>query len=345
LIFTNPIKFFDDTISTGTAYDTPELNARVHMRFLESVRTGLSGTYIDLLDPLIPYATDFNGFFYNLVKGSWNVLDITTDVTESVSFSGTLDMAIRYIGGAEIKDLDSADLALRALVSGRHTARTVIHLLPGFDTTTSGSDELVDTWYGLNGINGTSTGTSRPIQTGLGADFDGSNDYIEVAHNSNQLLTTGGTLMAWIYPDGYGSGGGTDGTNGGRVFDKSTASNSSGGYHVAIRTTNQVTLRINGGGTVNSGSNTVPFGAWTHIAIVFNSSGNGQWYINGVSTGSGTSGVASGITTTNALQLGARAGTTLQAFDGRIALPLVTSEQYTASALLDYVNRTKDLPL
>ena len=343
VIFEQPLGFFDDTINPSTAYDTPELNARVHMRFLESVRTGLSGTYIDLLDPLIPYATDFNGFFYNLVKGSWNVLDITTDVTESVSFSGTLDMAIRYIGGAEIKDLDSADLALRALVAGRHTADTVIHLLPGFDSTTSGSDELVDTWYGLNGVNGTSTGTSRPIQTGLGADFDGSNDFIEIPHNSNQLLTTGGTVMAWIRPDTIPAT--TTFTNNARIIDKTSGSGAADGFQMGVYGSDRLAFRINAGGS-RFVSGVLTTGVWQHVAVVFDASGVPTFYVNGVSVGTTlATGVASGITTTNAIRLGNRSTVTSVPFDGRIALPLVTSQQFTASQMLAYYNSTKDLPL
>jgi hypothetical protein len=337
LHFSHPLRFIDPTVSATVPYDLPWLNARVHLRMRQSLRVGLTGTYLGLLDPMIPYATDYNGYFYNIVKGSWDVLDCVTEIDESISFGGTYDMAVRYVGASEIFDLDRSDVALRPMIWLRKTTSTVLYLLRGFDTTTSGSDELIDTWRGIG--SGTSTGTSRPRLVSGIPDFDGSNDFIEIPHNANQLLTTGGTIMAWIRPDTIPSS--TTQNDGARIIDKTNGLSAQNGYNMLVFGSNRLGFRINNG-TNRAISNVLTTGEWQHIAVTFTDAGDPTFYVNGVSVGTtAATGAASGITTTNAMRIGNRATATDRPFDGLISDVLVSNSQWTASEIASYYAATQ----
>jgi len=56
---------------------------------MEVNRDGIVGGYADIIDPMLPYATDFDSNIYNIVKGSWDALGITTRIDQSFAF-GTL---------------------------------------------------------------------------------------------------------------------------------------------------------------------------------------------------------------------------------------------------------------
>jgi hypothetical protein len=209
-----------------------------------------------------------------------------------------------------------------------------LYLLNGYkDTATA-----INTWYSLYGSDGTSVTTSRPTYTSGFANFDGTNDYIEVAHSASQLLTTGGTLMAWVQVDTQSDG---------AIIDKSDSTIGGNGYNLRVNPVDlRFAFRINAGTIVFSAINSYTIGAWVHVAVVFTSAGASTFYINGaLSSGPTTSASASGITTTNALRVGNRSTATNRPFDGRIGATLVTSEQYTASQMQSYYQNTQGLYL
>src|SRR5699024_7924707 len=60
--------------------------------------------------------------------------------------------------------------------------------------------------------------------SGKALNFDGTNDYVEIAHNANQLLTGGGIITAWFNAGSAGGGGF------GRIVDKSSGVSATGGF-------------------------------------------------------------------------------------------------------------------
>jgi hypothetical protein len=208
----------------------------------------------------------------------------------------------------------------------------VIYLMNGFKVT--GTD--IDKWYSLYGNDGVGTTATRPVLTSTFAGFDGTNDFIELAHSASQLLTTGGTLMAWVKPDGLGA------TNG-RFIDKSDALLGINGYYISTTATNQILFQINSGTILLSSANATPIGQWSHVAVVFTSLGVSTIYANGISVGTGTTGIASGITTTSPLRVGNRALATDRAFGGLIDALFVSAQQLTVTQVLEYYNATASL--
>jgi hypothetical protein len=213
----------------------------------------------------------------------------------------------------------------------------VIYLMNGFKD----SSTLIDKWYNWIGTDGTSTGTSRPTLTSGFSDFDGSNDYVDVAHNANQLLTGGGTLMAWIRVDSQGIG-----TASTALIDKSNGITGNSGWRWGVRGDSfpgGIFFQINSGTVISTPNNSISLNNWFHVAVAFTSGGVLTMYVNGLSVSTGTTGSASGITTTNALRIGNRSGATDRAFDGEIDAPFVSSQQLTASQVLAYYEATRSL--
>jgi len=102
--------------------------------------------------------------------------------------------------------------------------------------------------------------------------FDGTNDYVNVSDSSELRLTTGGTLEAWIHPLGLGGG------DNARIIEKNVAD--ANGYEIRMSATNQVTFKVANTGSISSGTNSVPFNQWSHVAGTFDSSGR-KLYVNG----------------------------------------------------------------
>lgn len=106
--------------------------------------------------------------------------------------------------------------------------------------------------------------------------FDGINDYIEVAHNSQLNISGGISLSLWFNPYNYAASG--------RLIDKTTV-NQSDAYLLDINgaSTNRRVRMIVGG--VSSpqphSKNFIQDSVWFHIVATFDSS-NIRFYVNGV---------------------------------------------------------------
>lgn len=150
---------------------------------------------------------------------------------------------------------------------------------------------------------------------GKAINFDGTDDYVQIPHNANQLLTNGGSISAWIFPRTVGGGGA------GRILDKGESNAAANGFQFYMSTggINSVSFRINGGTVVPAGTNAITFDAWNHVVVTFTSDGTTTFYINGVQSGTPAQTTApSAITTTNPLAIGNRSNATDRAFDGII---------------------------
>jgi hypothetical protein len=146
-------------------------------------------------------------------------------------------------------------------------------------------------------------------------DFRNSTDKCEIPNSAipASAFQSGFVLFGWINPRSVGG-------TAGRIFDKSTATNGSGGFFLAITSANLVQVSTAGSAARSSANNSVPFNRNTHFVSEVLTNGRVTHYINGVLSGTpATSGALSGITTTNPLTIGNRSTATDRAFDGRMA--------------------------
>lgn len=185
------------------------------------------------------------------------------------------------------------------------------------------------------------TGSAEPVKLTdkHGYTFDGVDDYLEVAHNANQLLTGGMTISAWIRPVSGGEGATS---NGGRIVDKSTNTNAVGGFRFNVaNSTNTLRFQVNNGTEIASDTNfDRDSGMWQHVAVTVASDATTTFYIDGVVSGTpGVTGALSGITTTTAMRIGNRAGSDDRTFDGDIARLKIWDSDLTALQVKDLYQR------
>lgn len=180
---------------------------------------------------------------------------------------------------------------------------------------------------------------SEAVWSSSGYEFDGANDHISVAHDSSQLLTTGGTIEAWIKPDTIGGG------STGRIVDKSTGyGQGTNGYAFFTAATNRISFQINGGTQKNSATNSVVFGDGNlyHALATWDATGYVVIYINGVPSGApGISADPAGITTTNVLRLGNLSADPVRGFDGLIGEVRIYNRALTPDEIEQNYNATK----
>jgi hypothetical protein len=209
-----------------------------------------------------------------------------------------------------------------------------------YDGTPYSGDTITD--ISGNALNGTITGaTWTQLTNGAWVlAFDGVDDYIEVAHNANQLLTTGGTILAWIKPYSLGE---NPATEAGRIVDKSTNTTGGNGYSFRMGATNTLRFIINGGTQIFAASGVISnFGTWYHVVATWDAAGYVTIYVNGVQSGtSGISADPAGITTTNAIRIGNRSGATDRTFDGLIGEVSIYNRALSAEEIAQYHNATK----
>jgi len=179
-----------------------------------------------------------------------------------------------------------------------------------------------------NDADGTKAAANEPIEvTGLvgeAQDFDGVDDYIEVAHDASQLLTTGGSIEAWIKPE-------QPEMTWGFIVDKSTDTIGGGGYvFLYDGWTGQLQCILNGGAFINSAD--VPRSMWCYVVATWDNTGHVTIYVNGSPSGTpGISADPTGITTTNALRIGNRSGATDRTFDGAIDEVRISNTELSAA--------------
>jgi len=120
-------------------------------------------------------------------------------------------------------------------------------------------------------------------------DFDGSNDYVSVAHSSDLSISGAMSITAWVNPDSL---------SGFPMFVSKRAS--SGHAYQFYSTGNKLNYN---NGTIAQSSGTISTGAWTHIGVTFDGAGGVTFYINGSSAGT-ASAATTNPTNTQALDLG-----------------------------------------
>lgn len=159
--------------------------------------------------------------------------------------------------------------------------------------------------------------------------FDGADDYVDVPHNSNQLLTEGFTLSAWIFAKSVGE-------VAAKVIDKSNTTTGGAGFDWGVGGSNTMFFRVNGGTSRSSAARSLLFGRWNHVVVTVDAAGVVTHYINGVVSGTpAATGALSGITTTNNLTIGNRTGAQDRTFDGYIDEPTIWSRVLNVQEIVD----------
>lgn len=165
-----------------------------------------------------------------------------------------------------------------------------------------------------------------------GYEFDGTDDYLEVAHDASQLYTR--TIEVWIYPASLGE------SNAGDIFDKSTGTNGRDGYSLRMGSSNRIIFFIDEVGEATPGD-AVTLNAWNHVVATWDVTGHAYLYINGVNVSNDPTSDPVNITTTNAPRVGQRTGHTDQTFDGKISEVRTYDRQLTPDEVLQNYNATK----
>lgn len=144
-------------------------------------------------------------------------------------------------------------------------------------------------------------------------DFNGTDDYVNITGASALRLTDGGTIMAWIEPDGLGGG------SVGRIADKGTTTSATNGFMFYVYANNVLAFRVDAASNnTTSSANAFSLDAWTHVAVVFTAEGR-TLYADGVDvTASGGDETGLPPDVAGDLRIGNRAGATDRAFDGAI---------------------------
>jgi hypothetical protein len=239
---------------------------------LNALIAGVSGavkdTYFNLVSLLLP-GNGTNGAQNNTFLDSGNPAEFTgsisgTTLTVSAVASGTIKVGVGITGTGV-----TAGTTITALGTGSGGTGTY---------TVSASQTVSSTTITSNGFpitrNGDTTqGTFSPFsQTGWGAYFDGSNDYLTTTLAS--AVTSTYTIDFWICPTSVAAG------------DKAilnihtTASNTVG----LVIKRNGSQIQVNDGNTAGTGPSggTLAVGTWTFVTLVCNGT-NTVLYINGTS--------------------------------------------------------------
>jgi len=181
-------------------------------------------------------------------------------------------------------------------------------LLPGNGTNGAQNNTFLDSStnnFSITRNGNTTQGTFSPFsQTGWSNYFDGTGDYLDIAHNS--ALTPSGdfTIEFWAYS--FSSSGIQEWYSKGYGIQIYVAS---GAWAVALSANNNATYFM------NEGNISVVTNKWTHIAVT--RSGNSyRFFIDGVQSGSTITSASAPSTGTDVLRLGDWSGGTGYAITG-----------------------------
>lgn len=181
-------------------------------------------------------------------------------------------------------------------------------------------DETTDTLvqdfsgYGNNGTwNGNTTLNSTTGKINSGLKFDGVNDYVNAGNGESINITGAITIEAWIK---------IKNTNG--AFIVSKVATNGGSYNPydfrtdAGATPKLVLVRANSTTPeLKNSTGTIPINVFSHVSVTVDSSKNYVFYINGVSSGSGSF-VLTATSDASDLKIGSRGTAAANLFNGTI---------------------------
>ncbi len=204
---------------------------------------------------------------------------------------------------------------------------------------------IKDSTANANHLTPTGSSTANGISS-KSRDLDGSADVL--VKSSPIGLPTGAsarTIELWIKPDNVNPGGSLvhygDGSGGGQEYILQMF-NSAGIQYL-------FTDGVNAGNNITiTGAEIPPAGKWSHIAFTLNGSNSWIYYLNGVSTKSGTFGTAINTATPNILNIGDRTDTAQANFPGPIDEVRISNTARSAEEIAEayragqdhYLNKT-----
>lgn len=303
----------------------------------QAVLVTLDGTKIDYTKTLDNGQDlrfiDGNGALLDYEIESWNETG-TSRVwvrVPQIDAASNTDFVWMYYGNSQAANVQNPG----AVWSNQ---KAVLHM--NGTPTDSSSNALTVTTSGALAIGGVSAGAR---------DFDGVDDFIKLGSSAevNNLFASGGTISAWINPDGWGENGY------GRILDKAATTFGANGPGWALQVTSSGAILFEHGFSSAAGdwitsSGVVSLsGGWYQVTVVYNASTpatDPKIYINGVQASVTENWTPSGtITDDSSLQLtvGNYASNTTRTFDGGIDEVRVAKTSLTAAQVLaDYHSMT-----
>ena len=169
---------------------------------------------------------------------------------------------------------------------------------------------------------------------GKGISFDGATaQYVNISSTPSLTLPANYTLIAWIYPRGWGQGGY------GRIFDKSDSSGHASGYALFISDSYIGTINAlyiihyneSGPHAVSSNNNMINLNIWQQVAATYNGTGV-AFYVNGVFAGYNNSVDGMTLDSTDPLLIGMRLSNDME-FNGIIDAVRIYNRSLSASEI------------
>ena len=207
------------------------------------------------------------------------------------------------------------------------------------------------TWYDVvGGNNGTlenesGGGLSFDSANGGSIVFDGTDDYVEIANESNFDIGTACTITAWVYLEGLGE------SNYGRIIDKGSTVSSTTldgfQFHLDTGTTFGAAVGLSTTNAwVKASDGTLAEDEWVFIAMTFNEDSDNviKLYKNGeriTSLKQNTTGVGTIDNSSVNPRIGNYAEDTTRTFDGKIAVVSFYNRGLTAAEVLQNYDATK----
>jgi hypothetical protein len=178
-------------------------------------------------------------------------------------------------------------------------------------------------------------GTINPFGSGWSGYFNGTTDYLEIAHDDRQLIGTGNfTIEAWVYLNNYTSSNG--------VLSKGDATVTTSGIGSFFFGTNLAgpgAIHLDISGTTVVAGGIVPLNRWNHLAVT-RSSGTIYLWLNGILSASVAD--STNINYAAVMRVGRGRGTSANYFAGHISN--VRFVVGTAVYTTNFTPPTSDLP-
>ena len=236
------------------------------------------------IDYLTADGTAIAGLDYTAIAGTATILAGTTstavNVTTSAIGSGDFTLSVSNASAGNIINTEATATIIKS-------ASLLADYRLDEPSWSGAADEVLDnTGNGLNGrsFNGAYTDNllpaipNNPGTCGYG-EFDGVDDYLEVADENLLDVSSQLTLTAWVYPTKFGQQ---------VIISKARRASGSNNYQLLLGAGNTLLFQYRSGGVDKSISTftPVPINTWSHVAITY-TDGEQHFYINGIETDTG----------------------------------------------------------
>jgi hypothetical protein len=220
---------------------------------------------------------------------SFTTTDLTTGQLIPIAYTGTYGLVSVAAATGALPVYNTTDTYGATKGSGTRTdsnSSSIVLAIPmdGANNGTTFTDESATIKGSGSAKSITRNGDTKTLTAqskfyGSSGYFDGTGDSLSIANSSDFTVNTYHTLEAWIYPTSHGA----ERT----VFFRLQLSGAYPGY--ILRLDNGYPLLGSSGNDLTSAI-ICPLNTWSHVAWVFNNSGNQRIYVNGILGASRTNG-------------------------------------------------------